>query len=114
MANKYTMMANSAVSDKVKRSTMTNEALRRLWCCSSNLEEYKKVEVMENYARLLKRSGYSERFRHEVISDAVRGHQKLLHEVSEGKRPLNRPRGFHEEERRRKREEKGERWYRRE
>ena len=54
---------------------------------------------MEDYARLLRRSGYSERFRHEVISDAIRGHQKLLQEVAEGKRPLNRPRGFQEEER---------------
>ena len=39
-------------------------------------------------------------------------HQKLFQEVSEGKRPLNRPRGFQEDERRRKRQEKGERWYR--
>ena len=108
------MMANSAVSDRVKRSTMTNEALRRLLSCSTNLEEHKKVEVMEDYARLLRRSGYSERFRHEVISDAVRGHQKLLQEVAEGKRPLNRPRGFQEEERRTRRQEKGEPWYRRE
>ena len=108
------MMANSAVSDRVKRSTMTNEALRRLLSCSTNLEEHKKVEVMEDYARLLRRSGYSERFRHEVISDAIRGHQKLLQEVAEGKRPLNRPRGFQEEEKRRRRQEKGERWYRRE
>ena len=69
---------------------------------------------MEDYARLLRRSGYSERFRHEVISDAIRGHQKLLQEVAEGKRPLNRPRGFQEEDRRRRRQEKGERWYRRE
>ena len=114
MANKYTMMANSAVSDRVKRSTMTNEALRRLLSCSANLEEHKKVDVMEDFARLLRRSGYSERFRHEVISDAIRGHQKLLQEVSKGKRPLNRPRGFQEDERRRKRQEKGERWYRRE
>ena len=43
---------------------------------------------MEDYARLLRRSGYSERFRHEVISDTIRSdHQKLLQEVSEGKRP---------------------------
>ena len=42
MANQYT---NSAVSDRVKRSTMTNEALRRLLSCSTNLEEHKKVEV---------------------------------------------------------------------
>merc|ERR1712110_1304625 len=71
MANKYTMMVNSAVSDRVKRSTMTNEALRRLLCCSPNLEEQKKLKVMEDYAKLLKRSGYSERFRYEVISDAI-------------------------------------------
>ena len=79
-------------------------------CCSPNLEELKKVQVMEDYAKLLKRSGYSERFRYEVISDAIRGHQKLLQEEEEGRRPLNRPRGFQEEERRRKRQEKGGRW----
>ena len=28
-SNKFTMMARSALPDKVKRSTMTNEALRR-------------------------------------------------------------------------------------
>ena len=29
-ANKFTMMARSALPEKVKRSTLTNEALRRL------------------------------------------------------------------------------------
>ena len=46
---------------------MTNEALRRLLCCSANLEEPKRIKVMEDYARMLKRSGHSERFRHKVI-----------------------------------------------
>ena len=32
MANNITIMANSALSDRVKRSTMTNEASRRLLC----------------------------------------------------------------------------------
>ena len=68
------------------------------------------MQVMEDYAKLLKRSGYSERFRYEVISDAIRGHQKLLQEEEEGRRSLNRPRGFQEEERRMKRQEKGGRW----
>ena len=67
------MMARSALPDKVKRSTLTNEALRRLLCCSPNLAEQKKVKVMEEYARMLRRSGYSERFRHEIISDVVQG-----------------------------------------
>ena len=60
-SNKFTMMARSALPDKVKRSTLTNEALRRLLCCSPNLEEQKKVEAMEEYARMLRRSGYSEK-----------------------------------------------------
>ena len=33
-SNKFTMTARSALPDRVKRSTMTNEALRRLLCCS--------------------------------------------------------------------------------
>ena len=45
--NKFTMMERSALPEKVKRSTMANEALRRLLCCSPELEEHKKIEVME-------------------------------------------------------------------
>ena len=71
--NKFTMMERSALPDKVKRSTMTNEALRRILCCSPELEEHKKIEVMEEFAKMLRRSGYSEKFRFEVISDAVQG-----------------------------------------
>jgi hypothetical protein len=114
MANKYTMMARSALSDKVKRSTMTNEALRRLLCCSSNLDESSRKEVMEDFAKMLRRSGYSERFRHEVISDAVRGYEKLLKEEEEGGRPVDRPRHYEEASRRRRREEKKTRYYRKE
>ena len=57
---------------------MTNEALRRLLCCSPELEEHKKIKVMEEFAKMLRRSGYSEKFRFEVISDAVQGYQKMV------------------------------------
>ena len=107
-------MANSAVSDRVKRSSMTNEAMRRLLCCSPGLPEKHRVEVMEDYARMLKRSGYTERFRQEVISDASKGHQKLEQGEAAGGRPVDRPRTYQQEERRRRRKEKGERWFRRE
>ena len=114
MTNKHTMMANSAVSDRVKRSTMTNDAVRRLLCCSENLDEQTRIGIMEDYARTLKRSGYSERFRHEVISDAMRCHQKMLKTEAEGGRPVDRPRDYQPQERRRRREEKRERFYRKE
>ena len=62
MCNKYTILADSAVLDRVKRTTMTSEAWRGLLCCSPNMEESLRIEVMEDYARLLRRSGYSQRF----------------------------------------------------
>ena len=114
MANQYTMMANSAVSDKVKRSTMTNDAMRRLLCCSPNLDEAIKTEVMEDYAKTLKRSGYSERFRHEIISDALKGHAKMVKAEAEGGRPVDRPREYQEKERRKAKSDKRERYYRNE
>ena len=92
---------------------MTNEAVGRLLCCSTNLKEEVKVEVMEEYARMLKRSGYSERFRHEVISDALRCHKKMLEAESRGGRPVDRPRQYQEVERRWRRVEKKTRYYRR-
>ena len=113
-SNKFTMMARSALPERVKRSTLSNEALRRLLCCSSNLDEDKKVKVMEDFARMLKRSGYSEKFRFEVISDALRGHQKMQKREEEGGQPVDRPRDFDEVGRRRKKVEKVGRWFRKE
>ena len=113
-SNKVTMMARSALPQRIKRSTLSNEALRRLLCCSPNLEEQKKTEVMEEYARMLRRSGYSERFRHEIISDAVQGFKNMQKREEEGGQPVDRLRSYDEEGRRRRKLQKGGRWYRRE
>merc|ERR1712218_632469 len=77
-SNKYTMMARSALSNRTKRSTLTDMAMTRLLCCSPNLERREVVEVMEDFAKMMKRSGYSEKFRHEIIGDAVKGHEKKI------------------------------------
>ena len=113
-SNSRIMMARSALSDKLKRSTMSNEAMRRLMCCSPNLDDRERVKVMEDFAKLMKKSGYKERFRHEIISDALRGHAKRVKEEEEGRRPLNRTKKFEEEKRRKRKEDKKERWYRKE
>ena len=107
MANKFTMMANSALSDQIKRSTITNEARRRLLCCSSNLDEQVRIEVMEDFAMTLRRSGYSERFRHEAFSDAVRSHHKMVETEAAGGRPVDRPKEFQPQERRGRRRGRG-------
>ena len=63
---------------------------------------------------MLKRSGYSERFRHEIISDAVQGFKNMQQQEEGGGQPVDRPRSYDEEGRRRRKREKRERWYRRE
>ena len=108
------MLARSALSSRVKRATMSNDALRRLLCCSPNLDEHKRVEVMEEFARMLKRSGYSQKFRYEVISDAVQGYKNMQKREQDGGQPVDRPRDYDEEGRRIRKEEKRKRWYRRE
>ena len=76
ITNKNIMMANSKVSEKVKRSALTNEVLRRLICHSPNLDDATRTKVLEKYAKTLKRSGYQERIRHVKISDALKSHTK--------------------------------------
>ena len=63
---------------------------------------------------MLRRSGYSERFRHEIISDAVQGFKNMQQREQQGGRPVDRPRNYDEEGRRIRKQEKRERWYRRE
>ena len=69
---------------------------------------------MEEFARMLRRSGYPEKFRFEVISDAVRGYQKMVKREEEGGQPVDRPKDFEVEKRRIRKEEKRSRWYRKE
>ena len=69
---------------------------------------------MEDFARMLKRSGYSEKFRYEVISDALRGHQKMRQREMDGGQPVDRPREYEEFDRRKKKDEKRTRWFRKE
>ena len=76
------------------------------------MEENKKIEVMEEFARMLRRSGYPEKFRFEVISDAVRGYQNMVKREEEGGQPVDRPKNFEVEKRRQRKEEKRSRWYR--
>ena len=113
-SNKYTMMERSALSNKTKRSTLTDMAMTRLLCCSPNLEREEVVEVMKDFARMMRRSGFCQKFRHEVITDAIKGHEKRVKEEEDGGRPVDRPREYQERERRKRREEKRQRFYRKE
>ena len=60
----------------------------------------------------MKLSGYSEQFRYKVISSGVACYEKQLARAAQGICPLYRPKGFKEEERRRKKMTKKRSWMR--
>ena len=59
----------------------------------------------------MKESGYSERFRFEVISSGVAGYEKQLARAEAGTCPLYRPKGYMAEERNRKKLISKKSWY---
>ena len=66
---------------------------------------------MTAWAMKLKRSGYPETVRHQVITEAVRKFEKMCKEEDEGGRPVHRARSWQESARRLEKERKGTTWH---
>ena len=101
----------SAHSRKMKMAVLVEEGVRRLRNHSRGLEWERSRQVMEEWSRRLRRSGYPATMRHEVIKAAVDRYDKLCKEEDEGIRPIHRPRTWKEEERRREKELKRTTWH---
>ena len=71
MACKFVIPYKAAHSKKIKLSVMVEEGIRRLRNNSRGLEWETSRGVMEDWPRKLRRSGYPETFRHQVIKAAV-------------------------------------------
>ena len=59
VASKYTILKRSALSYNIKKSTLLQEALRRLGAISKHLPKSETVTIMNNYSNMLRVSGYS-------------------------------------------------------
>ena len=101
----------SAHSRKMKMSVLVEEGVRRLRNHSRGLEWERSRQVMEDWSRKLRRSGYPTTMRHEVIKAAVDRYEKMCVEEDEGVRPIHRPRSWKEKERRREKELKRTNWH---
>ena len=65
-------------------SVLVEEGVRRLRNHSRGLDWEKSRQVMENWCRKLRNSGYPETMRHEVIKAAVDRFEKMCHEEDQG------------------------------
>ena len=109
--NAFVLPATSAHSKKMRMSVLVEEGLRRLRNCSRGLDACVRRRVMTAWAMKLKRSGYPETVRHQVITEAVRKFEKMCKEEDEGGRPVHRARSWQKSARRLEKERKGTTWH---
>ena len=88
----------------MKMSVLVEEGLRRLRNNSLGLGWESSRKVMEKWSHKLRRSGYPESVRHEVIKTAWEKYDRMCEEEDKGGRPVHRPRERREKERRKEKE----------
>ena len=94
MNTPYTILARSAHSWQIKRSTLTQEGVRRLLCTSTNTPVHIRNKILEDWDLKMNRSGYTQSFRNNVISSSVQIYQEKLLTAQQGGRPVHRPNGW--------------------
>ena len=110
-SNNYVIMERSAMSLSSKRTSLVQEGLRRMVNTSSALPDEIWRSVMEDFLVKLMRSGYSSRFREQVVHGALSAYQCRLRQMREGLRPLYRPRDYERDKRELDKIKKKENWY---
>ena len=88
---KRTMLATAANPWQQKRTTLTQELIRRLRNTRRELNCSRKQEILSDYMQMLKNSGYSVNFRKEILSSGLNGYNKILEADRSNQKPLYRP-----------------------
>ena len=105
-APRTVMLARSAMADRTKHSTLTQEAIRILRNTSKSIPWSRKAKVLSNFSLWQKLSGYTEWFREIVIRSALGAYQDMLELDRTGKRPIYRERAWHRVKRNKEKERK--------
>ena len=107
-----TIVANSAMPNRGKRACLVQEVVRVCRNTSRLLPAVTRNDSLSEFSFRMKESGYGEAFRLEVISCGLESYDKQVQREVDGTCPLYRPKGYKEEERRRKKELAKYSWYR--
>jgi len=92
VSSKQVLSVRSAHSSQGKRAVHINEIVRRMLNCSPQLSWAEAVvPILEEYMRRMSKAGYSESYRHDVLTSAVNIYEKKLKDDADGTCPLNRP-----------------------
>ena len=111
VSSKMVINANSALPMNVKRTVLTQEALRVLLNCSRDLPWENKREHLNQISLRMQFSGYTKEFRYHVMASAIKAYNNLLQKEIKGERPLYRNRDWNTVNRRKQKELKKKEWY---
>jgi len=110
-ASRVVMLASSAAPWQMKRTVLTQEGVRRLMRCRVNLPASRKSEVMTEYMRMLRRSGYNETFRLEVLKSANHAFEKIVDDDKNGVKPMYRNKMWKKKERKQTKQTRMSQWH---
>ena len=83
VSNWQLMHADSAMLASVKRTTLTQEGLRILRNTKLEVPWSEKAEMLSDFSARLRFSGYSERYRQQVMESVLAGWDKMVKEQEE-------------------------------
>ena len=90
MAPKRVILESSAQPWAQKRTTLTQELIRRLLNCSRELSCGLKRKHLNMFMQQLKNSGYGEKFRAKILKSVIAGYNEILAADKAGGRPIYR------------------------
>ena len=86
MNSPYVIMAKSAMPHKMKVTTMVQEVIRRCRNMSKEVKEEEVKEELGKFCAKMKRSGYGEAMRREVLVSGLKGFERMKRNHAEGRR----------------------------
>ena len=113
VASKAVLNARSAVPYNMKRTVLTQEALRVLLNCSRELPWERVVFFLNDFMAREQFSGYGSAFRYQILNSAFVEYDRMSKCDADGSRPLFRPKGWNRDERVKEKRAKKFEWYKR-
>ena len=113
MAARESLLKDSALPAKTKRTVQSQEVVRILRNCHPEVPWSRKAEHLSQFMQRLRTSGYPQGYRAQILESGIAGYEKMLKVEMEGGRPVNRPDSCDKTSRKKRKIVEEKTWYRR-
>ena len=109
--NNKVILSDAAIPSHQKRTILTQECLRRLRNTKVELGQETQVKHLNNFMLKMKNSGYSPKYRKEILDSALKAFEKMQNDAKNNIKPLYRNRSWNQENRKTYKENRKHNWY---